>query len=120
MPVVADDSAGRRKAVQLRFAIELLPQHAALRPDGALCRVDVDSLHRREVDHQAVVDRGTSTDIVSATADGNLQIQRARELDGVRDVGGAMTSRDRGRPLVDEAVVHAARFVIPASAGCRS
>ena len=107
MPVLADDAAGRREAMQLRFAIELGPEHAALRPRRPRARVDVDAFHRRQIDHQPAIDDGRSGDIVAAAADGDFEVERARQLDGVGDVGDAMAAGDGGRPLVDQAVVHA-------------
>ena len=38
-------------------------------------RVDVDALHRRQIDHQAAVDRGAAGDVVAAAADGDLEVR---------------------------------------------
>ena len=80
-------------------------------------RVDVDSLHRRQIDHQAVVDRGAAGDVVAAAADGDLEAERARELHGIGDVGRPVAAGDQRRPLVDEPVVHAAGVVIAGIVG---
>ena len=76
MPVDADDAAGRGQAVHLRFAIQLLPQHAALRARRARRDVDVDALHRRQVDHHAAVDRRPAGHVVPAAADGDFEVER--------------------------------------------
>jgi hypothetical protein len=108
----AHDATGCGESMYLCLAIELLPQHAALRARRALARIDVNALHRREVDHQAVIDGGAAGDVVPAAADGDLQAERARELHGVDDVGRPVAARDEGRPPVDEPVVHAAGVVV--------
>ena len=58
------------------------------------------------------VDRAPPADVVAATADGNLEIQRARELHRVRDVRRAATARDDGGPLVNQSVVDAPGLVV--------
>ena len=113
MPVVRDDAASRRQPVQLRFPVQFLPQHAALRACRARCRVDVDPLHRREIDHQAAVDRGAAGDVVSAAPHRDFEVQRAGQLDGVGDVGGSDAARNQRRPFIDQPVVHAAGVVVP-------
>jgi hypothetical protein len=49
---------------------------------------------------------------VPAAAHGDFEIQRARERDGVGDVGGALASRDQRRPFVDEPVMDVASLVV--------
>jgi hypothetical protein len=109
----ADDAAGGGQTVKLGFTIELFPEDAALRACCALRGIDVDALHRREIDHQAVINRGASTDVVTAAAYGDFEVQRTGELDGLRDVGGAPASRDDLGPLVDQPVVNLTRVVVP-------
>ncbi len=108
----ADHAAGRRETVELRLAIELLPQHAALGPRRSRGRIDVNAFHRREIDHQAAVDGSASADVVATAANGDFEAERARELDGIRNVSRSMTPGDECRPLVDEAVVDAAGVVV--------
>ena len=43
--------------------------------------------------------------VVAAAADGDFELQVARQLDGVDDVGHAAAARDQRRPLVDQAVM---------------
>ncbi len=108
----ADDAAGSRQPVHLRFAVQFFPQHAALRPRGARHRIDVDAFHRRQIDHHAAIDGRPSGHVVTAAADGDFEIERTRQLDRVSDVGRTEASRDERRTLVDQAVVHAAGFVV--------
>ncbi len=105
------DAAGGRESVQLRLAVQLFPQHAALRTHRTSGGIDMDALHGREVDHQAGVDRGLPGDVVAAAAHGDLQVQRARQLHGVGHVRRAAAARDQRRPLVHESVVDASRLV---------
>ena len=48
-------AAGDGEAVLLRRGVELAPQHAGLHPGDLAHRVDVDALHRPDVDHQPAV-----------------------------------------------------------------
>ena len=112
MPVVETTPPVVAEPVQLGVAVEFLPQHAALRARGASGGVDVDPFHRRQVDHQAAVDRRPPRDVVAAAADRDVEVQRARQLDGVGDVRHALAARDQRRPFVDEAVVDAAHLVV--------
>ncbi|HTH00999.1 MAG TPA: hypothetical protein VL882_12090 [Vicinamibacterales bacterium] len=52
---------------------------------GALGRVDVNALHRCEIDHQTAIDRSSSTDVVTAAARARAVLRRRRH----RSVGGA-------------------------------
>ena len=72
----------------------------------------MNALHRRQVDHDAPVDRRASRDVVAAAPHRNLQAELSRQRDGVGDVGGAAAASDQGRTLVDEAVVHTAHAVV--------
>ena len=107
-----DHAACGREAMQLRFAVELLPEDAALGAGRASCCIDVNSLHRREVDHQSAVDRSTAADVVAATADRNLEVRCAREIYCIGHVGRAVAPRDERGSLVNQAVVHAPGVVI--------
>jgi hypothetical protein len=101
-----DDTAGRRQAVQLRLAIEAAPGRPALGSDRSATRIDMNTLHPREVDHQAAVHNGASRDIVPAAANRNFQAKAASKLDGVDDVRDPAALRDQRRPFVHHAVVH--------------
>ena len=54
---------------------------AGLRARRARARVDLDALHRREVDDDAAVDGGEAGDAVAAAAHGDEQLLAAGELD---------------------------------------
>ena len=110
----SDDAAGRRQAMDLRLAIQFLPQHATLPTRRFRLSVDVDAFHRQKVDEEPLVDRRASGDVVSAAPHGDLEVQQPRHFHGIDDIGNAVAAGDRGRVFVDQAVVHqAAHFVFP-------
>ena len=101
----------------MRLAVEFGPCDAALRPHCIPVWVDVDAFHRREVDHQTIVDGRASRDIVAPTADGDLEAEIAAELDGIDDIGHAAAAGDQRRALVHQAVMDPSRIVIARIAG---
>ena len=107
-----DRAAGDREPVRRGLAVQLAPEHATLRPHRARARVDVDALHRRQVDHQRAVDHRAPGDVVAAAAHTDVQTLRAREPDRVRDVRRVLAARDQRRPPVDQPVVDAPRVVV--------
>ncbi len=99
--------------MQLGLAVELPPIDAALDSRDAPARIDVNSLHRPEIDHQsAVTDRSTG-DVVSSSAYGDFQARFVRETHGVYDVSGSEAPCDERGALVDEAVVNPSSLVVP-------
>jgi hypothetical protein len=107
-----DRTARHSEPVKLRLAVELGPGDAALSPRRAGGRVDVNSLHRPEVDHETAVRDGPSGDVVPAAADRDLEIAATGGTNRLDDVGRALTPGDQGRPPVDHRVVHAADLVV--------
>ena len=71
--------------------------------------VHVNALHRRQIDHQALVDRRPARDVVTAAAHRHFEAERAGQLHGIDDVGDAVTAGDERRTLVDQPVVHTRR-----------
>ena len=107
-----DHAAGRRQAVNLRLAIEQVPCQTALRAGGAGLRIDMNTGHRRQVDHHAAVGRRAPRHIVAATANGDLEVQVARQLHGIDDVAHAAASRYQRRPPIDQPVMNPSRVLI--------
>src|SRR5437763_4883327 len=64
-----DETARGREAVGLRLVIDVGPDRAAADAGPHRRGIDVDATHRREVDHDAVVDGREAGDAVAATAD---------------------------------------------------
>ena len=98
--------------MDLRFAIELGPEDTTLGAGQAGPRVHVDSLHRREVDHQPAVDGGMTSDVVPAATDRDLEIERPGNLHGIADVSNTTAACNQRGALVDEPVVNAPRVLV--------
>jgi hypothetical protein len=110
-PGLGHDPAGGGEAEGGGDAVDVGPRRAALHVDGAV-GVHVDAAHRRQVDHQAVVDHGGAGDVVAAAADGERQPLLPGEADGGRDVAGVDAAGDQRGALVDHAVPHLAGGVV--------
>jgi hypothetical protein len=108
----ANDTSRRCEAVHLRLTIELLPQDATLGSCSRRPHVHVNSLHERQVDQQASIERRMSGHVVAAATDGDGEIERSCELHRGDNVGDTATASDRGWMLVDQTVVHPAPFVV--------
>src|SRR4029077_4826034 len=68
-----DAPTGRREPMRLRGGVELAPVHAGLCPYHTSLRIDVDPVHWREVEHDAVVADGMAVDAVATALDGQRQ-----------------------------------------------
>ena len=79
--------------------------------------IDADAVHRREVEHEAVVDAAEAGAVVAAAADGELEPLAAAEVDRGADVGDVAAADDQRRVLVDHRVVEPARLVVVRAAG---
>src|SRR6516165_9231170 len=85
-----DDPAGAGQAKGLRLAVVLAPGEASLGPRNALKRIDPDTLHRREVDHQAAVAHRIAGDVVTAALDRDEQPRlRAKRTAAMTSAGPA-------------------------------
>ena len=88
------------------------PGDAALRAHRSALGIDVNALHRRQVDHHPAIDGRASRHVVAAAANRDLEAELARELDGIDDVGHAAASGDQCRALVHQSVVDLSRFLV--------
>src|SRR4029450_1972328 len=116
-PRAPDAPSGRDEPVQLRLAVELFPEHTALRPHRAFAHVHVNPLHRRQVDHETALDGRPAGNVVTSPAHGHAETQRASQPHRVGDVGHPVTARDGARKPVAQPVVHAPAVVVPGVAG---
>src|SRR5918999_4440616 len=96
----------------VRGAVHLAPRAAAADADGPGLRVDVDVLHGREVDDDAVVDGAEAGSVVATAAHREGQVAVAGERDHLRYVVRSGTAGDQGRPLVDHRVVDLAGVLV--------
>jgi hypothetical protein len=74
--------------------------------------VDVDRLHRRQVDDDAVVADGVARDVVPAAPHGEREPALAREAKRGRDVLGAAAARYERRPPIDGAIPDPPRTLV--------
>jgi hypothetical protein len=81
-------------------------------PSTRNVRIDPDALHRREVHDDAPLDNRVARDRVPSAAHRHLEVVLSREVHRGDDVGHARAARDQGRPPVDHAAEHGARYVV--------
>ena len=94
------------------LAINPRPCSAPLHSCRAADRVDVNPPHRRQVDHQPVVDRRSSGNIVTSAPHRDFEAELIREPNRIDDIGRAAATCDQCRALVDQAVMDPPRLVI--------
>ena len=75
-------------------------------------RIHVDAFHQRQVEHQPAINGGASRHIVTAAPHRDFQVQRARQMHRLDDIGDAAAARDQRRPLVHQAVVDFPGFLV--------
>ena len=67
--------------------VDLGPGAAWLDAGRAGNRIDPDSLHQREVEHESIVDRGETGPVVATAANRQRHVGVAGEVDGGNHVG---------------------------------
>src|SRR5207237_3116942 len=102
-------SSGDGEPVLLRGSVELTPECAALNPCDACLRVDLDTVHRAQVDHQPGIARAVPGCGMTAATNGQWKLALAREVHGGHDIGGRCAPRYGCRIPV--------RHAVPALAG---
>src|SRR5829696_6713470 len=107
-----DQPSRRGQLVPLGGLVEDTPGDSTARPGPASPDVDLDGLHRREVDDEAVVAGRVAGDVVGAAADSNAKPGVGSEFQGGGHVRGARAPRDHGWSTVDHAVPDPACDVI--------
>ena len=92
-------------------------QGAALDPGGPRDRVDPNAAHAGEVDDETVIDGAEAGGIVSAAADGDVELLVAAECERCNDVSDIGRANDKRRVSIDHAVRDAAGVVVAGSSG---
>ena len=90
---------------------------AGLRPGEPALGIDVETLHRAEVEDDAAVIRAVAGEAVPAAADRQLEAGLAGQDDGPGDIVRIGRANDQGRALVGVRVVDLAGFVVVGAAG---
>lgn len=111
------DPAGDGEAECLSLVVEIPVEDAGLQANRSRRGIDTDSLHAREIQHQAVVPQGRTCDVVPAGTHGQRDIPLAGEAQRGEHVGHAGAARDSGRSLVDHGVPEGARRIEAGSRG---
>src|SRR4029077_16003847 len=93
-------------------AVEFSPEDAALSARGTREGVHLNAFHRRQIDHEAIVNRRPAGYIVSAAAYRYREAELMGQQHGIDDIGGAATAGDDRRALVDQSVVPPADVVV--------
>ena len=75
-------------------------------------RVDVNTLHPRQVDHQAAFDHGAPRDIVPAAANRDFQPRPRASLTASTTSATPAALGDQSRPFVHHAVVDTPRVIV--------
>src|SRR6185437_8963364 len=101
------DAASAGEPVDLGGGIEFGPRQAGLARRGASRGVDDDSLHSRNVNYEARIDRREPGNVVPAGTNSRIHFFARREAHGSRYITGARASNDRGRPAIDHSVPQA-------------
>jgi hypothetical protein len=106
------DTARHGQAVQLGLSVQFSPSNAALCMHRAASDIHTDTPHRRQVDHQPVLDRGSACDVVTAASNGDFQIKLTRQVYDIGNVGHTPTTSNQRRPLVNQAVMNLSCLIV--------
>jgi hypothetical protein len=112
-----DPSTGGREAVLLGGSVELPPGDARADACAPPVGVDVDLLHRTQVDHESAVVGGHARNRVSAGANRDVVTVLTREVQRVAHVTRRRAPCNDGRSLVDHRVEQCTRFVVSTITG---
>src|SRR5262249_40670151 len=100
-----DEPGRHRQPEGVCGVVDIAPQRPAFDAHGALCGVDVDTAHVREVDHHAIVAGTEPSAVVPAPGNSGQQIVGPRIVDGGDHIRHVDTSHDERGSLVDHPVV---------------
>ena len=101
----------------LCLVIEFTPRDTSLSAGRAPQRIDTNALHPRQVNDDAPVANGVTSDVVTATTHGHQELVGASKIDGVDDVGHSSALDDHCGVFVDHPVPNLADLVAVVIAG---
>jgi len=105
-------AAGGGQAECLGLAIEIPPGGSALGASRAPRRIDADTPHAGQIDHQAPLAHGVARGVVAAAPYRDQNVVGARKAHRRYDIGDPCASGDQRRSPVDHAVVHVADSLV--------
>lgn len=106
------DAQGRGEAVVLCRRVNVGEGAARLDGRTAGVGVDLDALHQREVDHEAIVADGIARNVVPAPSDRDEQVVLAPKFDGLHDIFRRRAAGDQCGPAVYHGVPDLSYFVV--------
>src|SRR5919204_1703536 len=115
-----NDPGRHSQTEQLRLSIHVAERGAALHAHSPRLSVDMDAVHRREIDHEAAVVHGIARDVVASTFDRHEQVVLTCEVHCVDDICGAAAPSDQRRSPVDQPVPDPPRFLVPEVLRCQN
>ena len=98
--------------MKLGLTIEFAPRDPAFRPRHSALEININAFHGRQIDHQAVVNRRSSCNIVSTTSHSDFKAELSAETQCIDDIGNPVAAGNQRRPPVDEAVMDAPDIII--------
>jgi hypothetical protein len=107
-----EDPGRGGQPVPVRRGVEGPPGGTPLHPGGARGGIDVDPVHRGQVDHQPAVDGAEPRAVVSAAADGDRQPGSPADVERGLRIGNGCAAGDERRASVDHGVVDRPDLVV--------
>ena len=103
-PGVTDDAHGTSEPERLRLTVELAEERSAVHLRRPLLRIDADTPHQGEVDHDAVVAGREAADAVTTRPDRDHEVLLSRETDRTDHVVDVAAAGDDRRVAIDHPV----------------
>src|SRR5262249_17989486 len=101
---VGTGTAGKRETKGLRRPVEFDPQYSALGLHGASCRVDLNCLHEREVDHKSIIANRCTGTTVSASPHCDEKLVLAGKSQCDHDLLIIRAKHDQSRSTIDPSI----------------
>ena len=111
-PSRRDHTGWNHEPVCRGCCIDLAELRSALDSHCGCFRIDTDSVHRREIEHEPFIDASEPSAVVPAGSNREPQLALLREPDRGRDILLVEAVHNRGGMFVDHRVVESARLVI--------
>jgi hypothetical protein len=92
--------------------IERAEEGTAPDTSGPPRRIDIDTVHARQIDHQTAVAHRLTGDVVTAATHGDQQILLTAEVNRSYDIGNPSTPDNQRRSVVDHPVPDHASAVV--------
>ena len=98
-PRMGHDTRGRRQPEHLSLAVQAAQRGPTFDPSNLPNRIDMNALHRGEIDHQAIIADGFAGNVVTAASHRNQQIELPGEFYHIDDIDASYLEFDRRRRI---------------------